>query len=96
CGLRYPQPLAGIIALSACLPTVSRLQTERAVANDATPIFMAHGRYDPVVPVAAARQICQILQGLHYSVAWQEYPMPHSVSGEEISAIAVFIDTLLR
>src|SRR5512134_1665337 len=48
-GLRYPQKLAGIMALSTYLPLADTLPTEASPANKATPLFMAHGVYDPVV-----------------------------------------------
>lgn len=95
-GLRFPQALAGIVALSTYLPTAGQLQSERSVTNNATPIFIAHGRYDPILPLQAAQQSCKALQALHYHVVWKEYPMQHNVCSEEISAIAEFIDTALR
>jgi phospholipase/carboxylesterase len=93
-GLRFPEPLAGIAALSTYLPTAGQLQSERSTANRATPIFMAHGRYDPVIPLQAAQQSLQALQALLYPVVWKEYAMQHSVCMEEIGAIAKFIDSV--
>lgn len=94
-GLRFPHSLAGIVALSTYLPAAAELEAERAAANSAIPIFMAHGRYDPIVPLQAAQQSCKALQMLQYPVVWKEYPMQHSLCAEEISAIAEFIDTVL-
>lgn len=95
CGLRFPQPLAGIVALSTYLPTAAQLQNERASANDAIPIFMAHGRYDRVVPLQVAQQSYHTLQALHYNIVWKEYPIQHNLCGEELSAISEFIDSVL-
>jgi phospholipase/carboxylesterase len=50
-GLRYPHKLAGVMALSTYLPLAESLLQEAAPANKMTPIFMAHGTYDPVVPL---------------------------------------------
>src|SRR5580692_9765360 len=47
---RYPQRLAGVMALSCYLPMAARLVADRMSANDAAPIFMAHGSADPVIP----------------------------------------------
>src|SRR2546427_50437 len=46
--LRYPERLAGVLALSAYLPQAASLQSERSPANQGIPIFMAHGRHDRV------------------------------------------------
>ncbi|WP_077032858.1 alpha/beta hydrolase [Pelomonas sp. KK5] len=83
-GLRHPQRLAGLVGLSGYLPLADTTTAERHAANAATPIFMAHGRMDPVVPVARAAASRDALQALGYAVEWHEYPMPHSVCAEEI------------
>src|SRR5579883_3340924 len=49
-GLRYPQRLAGLMALSCYLPLAGSLAQERAPANAGTRIFMAHGLSDGVLP----------------------------------------------
>ena len=86
-GLRYPQPLAGILALSAYVPLADTLATEAAAANRQIPVFMAHGMQDPVVPVKLALQSRDLLTTLDYAVSWQSYPMPHAVCPEEIADI---------
>src|SRR3989441_5458293 len=48
-GLRSPERLAGILALSTYLPLAERLDAEAHPANAAVPIFIAHGTFDPVV-----------------------------------------------
>lgn len=83
-GLRYPRKLAGIMSLSAYLLAPDRLSAERTDANASTPVFVAHGRVDPVVPFAAGQATVQQLQGLDYPVEWREYPIPHSVSMDEL------------
>src|SRR5580658_1003140 len=47
-GLRYGQPLAGILSLSAYLPLAATLATEAAAANRGIPILMCHGSQDPI------------------------------------------------
>lgn len=95
-GLRLPEQLAGLIALSGYLPLAESLQEERHAANHTTPIFMAHGTQDPVVPLQRAQQSCQLLQTMGYSVSWKTYPMPHSVCLEEINDISAFLKQTLR
>lgn len=94
-GLRHPEPLAGIIALSTWLPLAAQLPAERSAANVRTPIFMAHGTEDPMVPLALAQASRAALERLGYAVEWHQYPMPHSVCGEEIADIAAFLVRIL-
>jgi molybdenum cofactor synthesis domain-containing protein len=94
-GLRYPQPLAGIMALSTYLPLAESLAAEAAPANAGTPIFMAHGTLDPVVPYAMGAKSRDLLARLGYEVEWHEYPMPHSVCLEEIQAISAWLRKVL-
>jgi phospholipase/carboxylesterase len=86
-GLRYRQPLAGILALSTYLPLADSLATEAAAANCAVPIMMAHGTQDPVVPLSLAMQSREFLQQQGYRVAWHSYPMQHAVCPEEVRDI---------
>lgn len=96
CGLRYPQKLAGILALSTYLPLPDSLADEASAANSETPILMCHGMYDPVIPVSAGEQSRDRLQQSGYRVTWHSYPMQHAVCMEEIRLIAGWLkDRLL-
>jgi len=88
---RYPERLAGVIALSCYLPFALRLQAERNPANDATPLFLAHGLADPVVPISLGTHSRDLMQHLGLSVEWHEYPMAHSVCAAEIGDIRAFL-----
>ncbi|HET9736149.1 MAG TPA: alpha/beta fold hydrolase [Burkholderiales bacterium] len=94
-GLRHPERLGGILALSTYLPLAGTLAAERAAANLDLPVFMAHGTLDPMIPIARARASRAALEVLGYAVQWQEYAMPHSVCGEEIADIAAWLVRLL-
>ena len=87
-GLRHPERLAGILALSGYLPLPESVADEISQANRDVPIFMAHGTHDPVIPLSWAMRSRDRLLGLGYAVEWREYPMPHSVCTEEIADIA--------
>jgi len=95
-GLRLPERLAGILALSTYLPDADSMEEERSAASIDVPIFMAHGIADPVIPVALAEHSHGILEKMGYHVEWQTYPMPHSVSAEEIGDIARFLRTIVH
>ena len=94
-GLRYPEKLAGIMALSTYLPLAETLAAEASAENRATPIFMAHGTQDAVVPYAMASRSKEVLAQHGYDVEWHDYPMPHSVCLEEIRDISAWIDGVL-
>lgn len=83
-GLRHGERLAGIVGLSGYLPLAALTSAERSEANRDTPVFMAHGLRDPVVPVARAIASRDALQALGQPVRWHEYPIEHTVSIEEL------------
>jgi phospholipase/carboxylesterase len=83
-GLRHRERLAGIAGLSGYLPLAGRTAAERSPANGDVPVFLAHGTYDPVVPLAAATSTRDALVALGVPVEWHEFPMQHSVCAEEV------------
>lgn len=87
-GLRYPQRLAGVLALSTYLPFPARLATDRSAANAGASILMCHGRMDPVVPIAMGVEARDALNALGYAVEWREYPMQHEVCAPELAEVA--------
>lgn len=95
-GLRYPEKLAGLLCLSGYLPIHATVPAERHSANHDTPIFLAHGRDDPVIPIHHAEKSRDMLLTLGYQVEWHEYPMPHSVCEEEIADIGAWFKRLLK
>ena len=94
-GLRLPQRLAGIMALSGYLPLANRLAAERHAANVLTPVFMAHGTQDPVVVLARGEASRDALATLGQPVQWHSYPMPHSLHPREIADISAFLAQVL-
>lgn len=94
-GLRFPQTLAGIMALSGYLPLAEQFVAERTAANAHTPIFMAHGSQDPVVVPARGEASRDLLVKMGYPVQWHSYPMPHSLHPREVADISVFLGQVL-
>ncbi len=84
-GLRHRERLAGIVGLSGYLPLAGSTDAERSDANALTPIFMAHGQHDNVVPLDRGQASCAKLRALGYGVEWHDYPMAHSVCMEELA-----------
>ena len=93
--LRHANRLAGVIALSTYLTLEESLDAEGSSANKSTPIFMAHGTEDQVVPLRLAEVSRDALQRRGYEVEWRTWPMPHAVCAEEIEAVARFITRVI-
>ena len=90
-----PEKMGGVIGLSGYIPLIRQFPDDRSPANQDTPIFLAHGTYDEVVPVGRARVAKDLLQELNYSVEWHEYPIPHTLSIEELNDISAWLRRLL-
>ena len=89
--LRLNTTVAGVIALSTYLPLADTLAAEKSDANQHTPIFMAHGRQDDVIEQRFAEAGRDVLTAQGYSVQWQSYGMPHTLSMEEIIDLAAWM-----
>ncbi len=94
-GLRHPERLAGLVCLSGYLALADQLVAERNAASIGMPIFMAHGSYDQVIPVARGMQTRDALIAAGYQVEWHEYPMEHSSSPEEFRDLALWLRKVL-
>jgi len=94
-GLRHSERLAGLVCLSGYLPLAQQTAAQRQAANHDIPVFMAHGRQDPVIPFARAAQSRALLEQLGYVIEWHEYPMPHSVCAEEIRDLGHWFERVL-
>jgi phospholipase/carboxylesterase len=86
-GLRHPERLAGLAGMSGYVPLADATAAERDAANADTPVFLAHGRGDGVVPMARGAAGRDLLLGLGQPVEWHDYPMEHAVCMEEIQAL---------
>lgn len=84
-GVRHLARLGGILALSTYLPLADTFAAE--CSTQATPIFMAHGTQDSVVPHALGLRSADQLRGQGYELEWHDYAMAHSVCMEEVREI---------
>jgi phospholipase/carboxylesterase len=94
-GLRYPQRLAGIMALSTYLPLRASVANEASAANRDVPILMCHGAHDGVVPPTLGETSRDILLKLGYQIDWRSYPMAHQVCLEEVMDISKWLQQRL-
>ena len=86
--LRRRTPLAGAVLLSTWLPLAAHSVAEATAASSATPVFMAHGAHDPMVPQAWAMRSADFLRARGHDLQWHSYPIAHSVCAEEIADLA--------
>jgi phospholipase/carboxylesterase len=94
-GVRYPERLAGVMALSTYLPLRGSVAAELSEANRDVPILMCHGVHDPVVSLQMGTASRDILLGLGFRIEWHEYPMEHSVCMEEVAQLSRWLQTRL-
>lgn len=95
-GLRQPQPLAGVIALSGYLPLASALPAEITPAGHLTPIFMGHGAFDDVINPLTAQAGAKRIESLAETLIWREYNMEHTLCPEEMTHVAQFMTAALH
>ena len=94
-GLRHPAQLAGLMVLSSYLPLAASVMTEATAMSKQVPIFMAHGRNDPMISLDRATQSRKHLELLGYAVEWRDYPMEHSLCIEELADIRAWLGRVL-
>ena len=94
-GLRHPERLAGILALSTYLPLPETVAAEGHPANLDVPILMMHGTQDPLILLERASFSRRTLEELGYQVEWRQYPMQHAVCAEQIGEIGAWLGRVL-
>jgi phospholipase/carboxylesterase len=90
-GLRYPQRLCAIVAMSSYLIMAEELASERSAENLATPVFIGHGQYDEMVPLCGGESARDQLTAAGQPVAFHAYPMAHQICQPELADISRFL-----
>jgi phospholipase/carboxylesterase len=94
-GTRYPHRLAGLMGLSCYLLLADKFAAERGRANQATPVFLAHGLEDTTVAPILGEHARAWLESAGYPVEWHSYSMPHSVCPQEVADMAAWLRRVL-
>jgi len=93
--IRYPEKLAGLIALSSYMLLDHRLENDRNEANEKLPVFAGHGTSDPMVPCRLGEMAAERLRSMGHPVEWHSYPMQHAVCPQEIADISAWLRNCL-
>lgn len=81
-----PEALRGVVMHSGYVPqALGTIALDIGPAGLAgKPFFIAHGKYDDVIPVTFARDSHEYLEEAGAEVVYQEYPIGHSISEESL------------
>ena len=83
--LHSEERLGGLMALSTYIPLPGEVDSGAGCRD--LPVFMAHGSFDPMLPMQWGRASADKLIEAGFSVDWHDYPMAHSVCAAEIGDI---------
>ena len=96
-GLRYPEPLGGIVVLSAYLPLIYTVNQHFPDQNLSTPVFLAIGTEDPIIPCEWTRaSITLLIKKGCTRLEWCTYPMMHSTCAEELKDLNAWISKQVK
>ena len=84
--LKSQRKLAGLIALSTWMAL--RSAADGDIFDTSLPVFMAHGQFDPVIPLQFGKTSAERLVAAGFEVAWYDYPMAHGVCPQEIADLS--------
>lgn len=93
--LRTKHTLAGVLALSTYLVKGDDVPESTDCVNGQTPILIHHGSQDPIVAPVLGTQARDLLLSKDFNVAYQSYPMPHSVCPEQVEDISAWLNERL-
>ncbi|HUL42745.1 MAG TPA: alpha/beta hydrolase-fold protein [Bacteroidota bacterium] len=93
--LTQPASVAGVAANSGLIPEGTSLQFQwNAVKGK--PFFVAHGKYDPIIPVSFAQRARELLQKAEACVTYREYDMQHQISEESLNDLMQWLSRQLH
>jgi phospholipase/carboxylesterase len=78
-----------LIALSGFIPTVAGWEPE--LAPPFSPIAIAHGAYDPVIPVEFGRRARDVLEGAGADVWYRESPIEHTIDPQVVRELQALV-----
>ncbi|MGC9401816.1 alpha/beta hydrolase [Vibrio genomosp. F10 str. 9ZC157] len=91
--LTYPQPLAGLLAMSTYFATKETIELHES--NKHIDINIMHGTLDLVVVLQLGEQALNALESKGYQPAYHQYAMEHCVCAQQINDISQWIQRRL-
>jgi phospholipase/carboxylesterase len=94
-GLGPDRPVpAGILAFSGFVPVVEGWQADLA-GRAGLPVFIAHGRRDPVIEVAFAHRARDLLQAGGLDVDYHESDVAHQIDTADLASASTWLAATL-
>ena len=87
--LETSHALAGLMVLSTYVPIPSAIDSSTSSRD--IPVFMAHGTFDPMLPLQWGQLSAEKLQDAGFEIEWRDYPMAHAVCPDEIRDIRTWL-----
>lgn len=91
--LTKPNEVAGVVAHSGYIPENTSLKFAWDGLQN-TDFFIAHGKYDPVIPIQFGRRANELLTNAKAKLTYKEYPIAHQISEESLSDISNWLQQL--
>ena len=93
--LTMPGSVAGVIANSGYIPedTDLKFQWDKLKGK---PFFVAHGLYDPVIPVQYGQRAKDLLREAGVNLTYREYEMAHQINEESLNDISTWLNDKIR
>lgn len=88
-----PAP-AGVLAFSGFVPTVEGWSPDLA-SRSATPVFIAHGRQDPIIGIEFAHAARDLLTAAGLPVGYHEFAGGHEIDRAHLAAAAGWLRSAL-
>ncbi|MGY2377994.1 alpha/beta hydrolase [Pseudomonas sp. SDO524_S393] len=96
-GLRQPQLIRGIAALSGSVLPVLKAELKPDDSLGKLAIFIGHGTLDQALPYASATRANEVLTGLGLKPEFHGYPgMPHTIGEAEVQDLKAWLEKSLR
>jgi len=73
-----------------------RPRAEGATAPAPVPVFMSHGKGDPVLPFSIADDLRGLLQAAHHEVTWVPFAGGHEIPSPVLAQLQSFLTRVLR
>lgn len=89
--LTKPELMKGIIANSGYVPEETNLKFEWEKIKG-KPFFVAHGRYDPVIPLTFGKRAKELLDKAGAALSYHEYDMAHQISEESLNDVMAWLN----